>query len=551
MDYRAYQDKMESDIHRQWELPGVNNVMGVLPTGGGKTVVMSNIIRPWDRGEVCAIAHRKELVGQIALALAANGVRHKIIGPREMVKYVINRQKLKLGTHFFDANAKCTVASVDTLIAPGRKAGLKSWAEQVGLWVIDEGHHLIRKNKWGKAVTMFPNAKGLGFTATPVRADGFGLGSHSDGVMDAMVEGPTMRELIEAGYLCDYKIYAPLTYMPLSDEDVGASGDYSSAKLKAASKSSPIVGDVVHSYQKFANGKQAVVFATDLETAGEMVVRYNAAGIRAELISANTPAAVRSELLDRFERRDIQTIINVDLLGEGFDCPGIEAVIFARPTQSYGLYCQQFGRSLRILAGKEWAIIIDHVGNVERHGLPDAARVWDLDGRERRPAAANPDDDIPLRYCGSCTQPYSRVLILCPYCGYAPAPDPRGRPEFVDGDLFEISPEVLAELRGKIRVVDTSAAVVHGRMLAAGAPRAVAGATFNNIEARASMQAALRKSMDWWAGAQVAQGLSDREAYRKFYHTFGMDVLSAMSLSRADAMKLANTINHRLGGPKL
>lgn len=550
MQYYDYQQEMHNGIYQQWQNPEVKNICSVLPTGGGKTVVMGGVIKQWERGEVCAIAHRKELVGQIALALGQQGVRHKIIGPREMVKYVINRQKAKLGTHFFDANAPVTVASVDTLIAPSRKAGLASWAEQVGLWVIDECHHVVRKNKWGKATDMFTNAHGLGFTATPVRADGLGLGRHADGIMDTMLEGPTMRELIDAGRLCDYRIFAPLTYMPLSD-DVGASGDYSQAAMKKASEQSLIVGDVVQSYRKYAEGLQGVVFATDLETAANMSIKFNSAGITAEVISSMTKDTVRSELLDRFEKRDIKVIINVDLLGEGFDCPGIECVMFARPTQSYGLYCQQFGRALRTLAGKTHAIIIDHVGNVVRHGLPDAARIWDLDGRGKRPGAASSIDEIPLRYCPACTQPYSRYMLECPWCGHYPEPDPRGTPEFVDGDVFEMSAEMLAELRGMIAVVDTPADAVYARMIAAGAPRAVAGRTFNNVEARASMQEALRCSMNWWCGKQNASGFSDREAYRIFYHTFGIDAMSATALPRADAMKLANKINYHLGGPQL
>ena len=417
--------------------------------------------------------------------------------------------------------------------------------------VVHNCHHLLRANKWGTATDMFPNANGLGVTATPVRADGRGLGRHADGVMDALVEGPTMRELIRAGYLCDYRIFAPLTYMPLTDDDVGASGDYSQAKLKAASRSSPIVGDVVASYKKFAAGMQAVVFATDLETAASMSASYNAAGIRAEVVSSLTPDRERSELLDRFERRELQVIINVDLLGEGFDVPGIESVIFARPTKSYGLYCQQLGRGLRPLKGKTHALIIDHVGNVVAHGLPDSARVWDLDGRDKRPAASNSDDDIPLRYCVECTQPYKRIYTECPWCGHIPRPDPRGGPEFRDGDVFEISPEILARLRGEIATIDTDASVVYERMIAAGTPRAIAGATYKNITARTSMQAALRTCMNWWGGMQNARGLSDREAYRLFFHTFGVDVLTAKTYNRRDAECLANKIIHRLGGPLL
>jgi len=549
MQYRPYQQDLHDGVYQSWA-DGNKNVSCVLPTGGGKTVVMAGVINQWDRGHVIAIAHRKELVGQIAMALAMNGVHHQIVGPSAMVRYIANRQRLKVGASFHDTAAKTIVASVDTLIAPGRQEAVKVWKDQVGLWVIDECHHVVEGNKWGKATGLFQNAAGLGFTATLCRADGKGLGSHSGGVFDSIVEGPAMRTLIDQGHLCDYKIFAPLTYMPLAETDVTAGGDYSSAKLKAASKKSQIVGDVVGSYEKFCLGKSTVVFATDLETAADMNANYRAAGHKSEMVSANTKTEIRSEILDRFERKEFQILINVDLLGEGFDCPGIEAVLFARPTESYGLYCQQFGRALRPLAGKEYALIIDHVGNVVRHGLPDAPRVWSLDARERNPKTVNPDDQIPLRYCEECTQPYSRVMVACPYCGNEPKPDPRGRPEFVDGDIFEISAEVLAELRGEIARIDTPAEEVTRRMKAMGAnPRAIGGA-FKNIKARSEMQAALRTTMQWWGAAENDQGFSDREAQRRFFHKFGVDVLTAQTLGKADALALANKINTDLGGPE-
>ena len=547
MQYRPYQEALHKDIYSAWQ-DGHKNTMAVLPTGGGKTVVMSGVINEWDRGQVIAIAHRKELVGQIAMALGQNGVHHQIVGPAPMVKYVTHRQRERLGTHFHKTDAKTIVASVDTLIAPARQESVKGWAEQVGLWVIDEAHHVVEGNKWGKAVNLFPNAGGLGFTATCCRADGKGLGRHSDGVFDKIVEGPNMRELIDAGYLCDYKIYAPLTYMPLSEEDVGASGDYSQAKLKAASKKSKIVGDVVHSYEEFCQGKSTVVFATDLETAADMRANFCAAGHKAEVVSSETTDVIRSEILDRFERGELQVIINVDLLGEGFDCPGIMAVIMARPTESYGLYCQQFGRALRILPGKEIALIVDHVGNVVRHGLPDAPRLWSLDAKEKNPRRKNPDDAIPLRYCEECTQPYHRYLIHCPFCGHYPTPDARGKPEFVDGDLFEISPEVLAQLRGQIDKVNRPASEIVKWMRETGASEKAIGGAFKNIEKRAEMQAALRESMNWWGAEENMKGYSDREAQRRFYHKFGIDVLSAQALNRADAMELATRVMIDLGG---
>ena len=547
MEYRDYQQDQDDKICSAWQ-GGAKNVLAVGPTGSGKTVVMSGVTKSWHKGNVICIAHRKELVGQIALALAANGVHHQVFGPPDMIKYCMNRQRVKLGTHFHSTSAKTIVASVDTLISPSRKAAVEAFRHQIGLWIIDEGHHVLEENKWGKATGLFPNAHGLGFTATPCRADGKGLGRHTDGMYDDLVEGPTMRELINRGFLSEYRIFAPLTYMPLSSEDVTASGDYSSQKLKAASKKSLIVGDVVKSYEAHCLGQPTVVFATDLETAGDMRGAYCAAGHKAEVVSSETSNQQRAEILDRFERGDVTVLVNVDLLGEGFDCPGIVCVIMARPTESYGLYCQQFGRALRILDGKQFAVIIDHVGNVVRHGLPDAAKIWTLDAKERSPKSVDLEDDVPLRYCAECTQPYPRTKIGCPYCGHEPVPDARGGPEFVDGDVFEISAEVLEQLRGAIAKVDMPAAEVARRLKASGAKDVVVNSAFKRVQARIDMQAALRASMGWWAAGENLKGADDREAMRIFFHRFGIDVLSARALGRPEALELANRINRDIGG---
>jgi len=161
-----------------------------LPTGGGKTVILARIIRE-TAGAVCAIAHRRELVSQISLALAREGVRHRVIGPREVVQFCARYHVEETGRSYYDASSAVAVASVDTLVA--READLRAWASSVRLWVQDEAHHVLTGNKWGLAAAMFPQARGLGVTATPGRADGRGLGRHADGVFDALVSGPGMR----------------------------------------------------------------------------------------------------------------------------------------------------------------------------------------------------------------------------------------------------------------------------------------------------------------------------------------------------------------------
>lgn len=538
MELRPYQTNLLNDIYSAWR--HATNVLAVAPTGSGKTVLFAETIRQHN-GASCAIAHRQELVGQISMALARCGVRHRIIGPKNVIRWIIQAQIMEFGRDYYDPSARCAVAGVDTIIK--RENELKQWANQVTLWVQDEAHHLLTKNKWGKAVGMFPHAQGLGVTATPCRADGMGLGRHHDGVFDEMVEGPQMRWLIDSGYLTDYRVICPPSDLDLSTVKTGADGDLVRKQLATATKQSSIMGDVISHYRRHAEGLLGVTFAPDVETATELSARYNAARVPAEIVSAKTPGPIRMEILRRFRRRELLQLVNVDLFGEGFDLPAIEVVSMGRATQSYALYAQQFGRALRIMDGKKHALILDHTGNVLRHGLPDKHRIWSMDRREKRTKNEQPDDVIPLRVCTGCMAPYERVLRACPYCGIAPQPAARSAPEFVDGDLCELSPDVLAVMRGDIGKIDRPAADVLRSMQSAGMAYPVAKGAANQHERRQKAQAILRESIAWWAGYQRAAGRPDSESYRRFYHTFGIDVLSAQALGRPEAEALTERVN--------
>ena len=126
---------------------------------------------------------------------------------------------------------------------------------------IDEGHHALPDNQWGKCVNLFKNAYGLGVTATPLRADRKGL----DGVYDSMVVGPTMRDLINQGHLSEYRIFCPQESFDLANVRTGSGGDYVKKELDDASDRSTIAGDVVQQYLKLAPGKRGLTFAVNLK----------------------------------------------------------------------------------------------------------------------------------------------------------------------------------------------------------------------------------------------------------------------------------------------
>lgn len=525
MDLRGYQTDLIADVRDAWG-QGALNVMAVLPTGGGKTVCFGTILREHN-GASCAIAHRSELVGQMSTTLAKLQVRHRIIAPVGTIRDIVTRHMHETGRSWHDPMAPAAVAGVDTLI----KRDLGSWAEQVTLWVTDECQHLLASNKWGKGVSLFPNARGLGVTATPVRADGRGLGRGSDGLIDYMVQGPTMRELVEAGYLTDYRIFAPASDINLANVPVSdTTGDFSAPALRDAAKRSHVTGDIVENYMKIAPGKLGVTFCVSVELAGETAARYRAAGVPAEMVSANTPELERAAILRKFARRELLQLVNVDLFGEGFDLPAIEVVSMGRPTASYGLYVQQFGRACRPMENKDRAIIIDHVGNVLRHGLPDAPRVWTLDRRERR--ARNKEELLqPVRVCPECTIVYEKFHLACPHCGHVPVPKSRAAPEHVDGDITELDPAVLARLRRESDV-DAAPKVPYG------ANDAIRGAIMKRHRIWKESQRGLRETMALYGGWQKHLGRPQREAYKRFFVEFGVDVATAQGLPASEATEL-------------
>jgi superfamily II DNA or RNA helicase len=525
MILRPYQQAGKSAIYAAWAA-GARTVLYVLPTGAGKTRTFTNIMQE-HRGPSVAIAHRSELVAQMSLSLARNGMQHRIVGQTATAKNCRQVHMAELNRNYISPHARCAAASVQTLV---RRAA-EPWMTEATLVVIDEGHHSLSANAWGKAAAMFPNAKFLLVTATPCRADGKGLGAHADGIADVMIEGPTMRELIRQGYLTEYRLVCPPSDLDLSHVAISAGGDFSPKPLSGAMRKSHIVGDIVQHYLKYAPGKLGFTFTVDIESAVEVAAAYRAAGVSAEVITGETPELVRAHLMHRFRNREFLQIVSVDVLGEGTDVPAIEVVTMARPTQSLGLYIQQFGRALRPMEGKDKAIIIDPVGNWVRHSLPDVARVWSLDRRERR-TRNTPDDVIPVRVCAACLSAYERVRTACPFCGEVPVVTSRSSIEAVDGDLHELDAETLARLRGDVAAVSAAPAIPFGAT-----PVIVASVRKRHRE-RIEALGSLGQAMALWGGWRAHLGESERETQRRFYLTMGVDVLSAQSLSRADAAAL-------------
>ncbi len=542
---RPDQAALKSSVYAEWQ-GGARNVLAIAPTGSGKTVLSTDIILDGHQQGMteCIMAHRNELVGQMSIAVGKRAIPHRIIGSRATIAAIVQEHRQEFGRSFVNPDARCAVGSVQTIVS--RADQLRQWAQQVNRWTLDEAHHAIGNdrvapNMWGKAIGLFTNAYGLGVTACPKRADGQGLGREADGPFDKMVIGPNMRELINIGALSEYEIIIPTTDYAIGEDAITAKGDYSPKKMREASQKSHIVSDAVTEYRRWIPGKRAICFATDVETANDIAQRFNEAGISAAAVSAKTDSGVRREMIRRFKDGSLLVLVNVDLFDEGFDVPGCDAVIMARPTASLNKYLQMFGRALRRAPGKTHGTIIDLVSNVIRHGLPDKQHIWTLDRREKR-AKREPDpDDIELTACRECSRPYERTHPACPYCGHEPVVASGGGRSIdqVDGDLMLLDRDALAKMRASM--VLEAPADTQDRVTAAAGALAGKGAANRQYE-RHQAQQRLREAIEQWAGVRRAMGEDDRRIQRRFYLTLGVDVLTAMSGKRAEMESLATKI---------
>ncbi len=516
---RDYQVDLKQKAKDAWE-SGHRNVLAQLPCGGGKTRTMAHLAAELDEPGLVQ-AHRQELVGQISLAFAMVGVPHRIIAPDTVVAEISRQHIDELGRNWVRPNAAYAIASVDTLI---RRQD--PFFDTVKHWQTDEAHHLLATNKWGRAVGMLGGARGIGWTATPCRGDRRSLKRGEGGCFDTLVQGPSMRWLINEGYLKEFRIYGLPERIDMSNVRTGSGGDFNREDLAEAAHRSSITGDIVKHAIALAPGKKGVTFAVDVQMAEEHAQAFRDAGIRAAMLSANTPSAERLQIIRAYRGDGLDEVCNVDVLGEGFDLPGIVRASFARPTASYGLYVQQFGRALRPMNGEPTGIILDHVGNVLRHkGAPDKAREWTLEGLPPREVG-----EIPTRLCGNvkCMLMWEGFSAVCPHCGWRPekgSPAARERPEILEGDLTLYDDGMLAALRAEVDRIAGEPQVPYG------ASAKVANSIAKKWRERGEAQSQLADAIDRWAGHWHGKGEPLDAVYRRFWATFGMDTLSALAMS--------------------
>lgn len=426
-------------------------------TGAGKTRVLAEVARvESEKGDVIVTAHRNALVAQLSLEFAKLGIRHVMLCSKSTRRRAELLQRRELGVCFHDSAAPVVIASVDTVMARHARGTLALKTDGFVAVLIDECHHVTAQNKWGRLCALFENARVFGTTATPDRLDGVPLRKGSGGVFEEMLEASELKRdsvatLIKMGFLSPFKCYATEKRFDVRNLKMGAH-DYTDASMCAefGRHVQVMAGDAVKHYKRLADGKPAVAFCVSIKLAEKTAKVFRNAGISAAAIHSKMSQTDVERVFDLFKEKRISVLCNVDMTGEGVDIPAIEALIMLRKTASLTLYRQWVGRTLRPCDGKTHAIIIDHAGNVEAHGLPDGHIEWSLDGA---PQATRSE----LEECPACGYVFKKYEDKCPECDTSRRGEQgRGRSVLTVGaELVEVHSTREAEkLRNSQRAAD-------------------------------------------------------------------------------------------------
>ena len=395
MTLRAYQIEAIAKV-RAAMADGARRVVLVVPTGGGKTRIASDVVRAGvAKGKRWVwLAHRTELVGQAAEALTRLGLEVGAVAA---------------GSDWPERpGAPVQVASIQTLLA-------RSHRPEADRIVWDECHHCAETAaEWSSLLAGYPAARVLGLTATPERADGSGLAP----LFDRLVVGASVRALTLAGHLVPCEIVRPSRWL----RDSGETGN-------------PLSQEPLDAYREHTPGQSCILFARSVEAAEAYADQFTAAGIRAVCVTQRTGRVERAAAVEGFKRGHIRVLTNVYVFTEGTDMPNAQVCLLARGASTVGTVLQMVGRVLRPAPGKTSATWLDLQGISHVHGVPEDEREFRLEGK----AIVKVD-----ALCRVCQAPWTGPP--CGQCGYAPeAGDVEGAETTITHDKMAKYARKLAE----------------------------------------------------------------------------------------------------------
>lgn len=413
-ELRDYQQRAVDETRRAIA-EGYRSIMIQSPTGSGKGVILSYIINSANmKGKtVLFLVHRSEILYQVSDYMDKYEITHGIIKAGEEPNY----------TH------PVQLASFQTI-----HRRMKFYSDTFDLIVIDESHHSTAKT-YLEVITAFKKNIILGFSATPTRKNGMGLGN----LFDKLIQVASIQELTDKGFLAPVRYFAPVQ-IDLSGVKLQA-GDYNEKQLEPVMLKEGLIAGIVEYWQKYGEGRKTVVFATGVAHSVAIKEKFLAAGIVAEHLDGTTPKEVRAEIIRYFKKGDIQILVNCQILTEGVDVPDIACVILARPTKSLPMYMQMLGRGMRVFDGKKDMILLDHAGCVYEHGFVHEITEWELDETKqtenKKEKKRKEKNSKPIN-CPECCHVYTGQL-KCPQCGNIPEKKQFGQDvDYIDGQLGEV-----------------------------------------------------------------------------------------------------------------
>ncbi len=352
----AYQ---QEDIHKIFKVleahPERYNLLYQLPTGGGKTVIFSQIVREYIQRtgkKVLILTHRIELCKQTSRMLTGFGVRNKIIN--SSIKELPDQNEYM-----------CFVAMVETL--NNRLNDEKVELENLGMVIIDEAHY----NSFRKLFKFFNRSFILGVTATPLSSN---IKLPMKDNYRELIVGDSISSLISKGFLAKANTYS--YDVGLSTLKVGINGDYTVKSSEELYSNLNMQEKLLDAYMEKSQGKKTLIFNNGINTSREVYETFRNAGYDIRHLDNTTSKQDRKDILKWFKKKPDAILTSVSILTTGFDEPTVESIILNRATKSLTLYYQMIGRGSRVLPGKDEFTVIDLGNNAARFGLWSAPVDW-------------------------------------------------------------------------------------------------------------------------------------------------------------------------------
>jgi superfamily II DNA or RNA helicase len=391
IELRDYQKQSKSKIREVFGQKK-QRVILQLPTGGGKTVIFTDIAKSVSElgKKSIVFTDRKELLKQ------AGGT---------FEKFGLNPMYLNAETKSV-SDAGLYVAMIETMKRRIDHPGYAEFIQSFDLIIIDEAH----KQNFDKIFQHLGEKQFvIGATATPYR----------DGKMkplkdyyDEIVIGQQINNLIATGHLCDVIHYG----VPIQglDKVKITRGEFDDKQMGELYQDTKLFAGVISNYKAHCNGQKALLFCATVKNSITMVEELNAAEISAMHIDANTPKTERETILQDFADNKFKVLSNVGILTTGYDQPDIEVIITYRATRSLPLWLQMCGRGSRTIQGKSRFTVLDFGENTKRHGFWNDDRTWTLENAKppKKKGAA------PVKECKGCGALIPGNTIVCPYCEY-------------------------------------------------------------------------------------------------------------------------------------